>query len=90
VRRHIGISLFVMIRRAAVISITPISNSKSCRKRLRTHASWRRRHCSCLLDQQGRVDVARTLKLVELAAPLPVTFHRAIDMTPDLPTASKT
>lgn len=37
-----------------------------------------------LLNVDGRVDVARTRKLVELAAPLPVTFHRAIDMTPDL------
>jgi len=36
-----------------------------------------------LLDEQGRVDVPRTRALVELAAPLPVTFHRAIDMTPD-------
>ena len=40
---------------------------------------------SGLLDQQGRVDVARTHELVDLARPLPVTFHRAIDMTPDLP-----
>ncbi len=40
-----------------------------------------------LLDQQGRVDVARTRQLVELAGPLPVTFHRAIDMTPDLSAA---
>jgi copper homeostasis protein len=37
-----------------------------------------------LLDEQGNVDVPRTRKLVELAASLPVTFHRAIDMTPDL------
>jgi copper homeostasis protein len=36
-----------------------------------------------VLDRQARVDVARTRKLVELAGPLPVTFHRAIDMTPD-------
>lgn len=36
-----------------------------------------------LLDEQGRVDVERTRNLVELAQPLPVTFHRAIDMTPD-------
>jgi copper homeostasis protein len=36
-----------------------------------------------MLDEQGGVDVPRTRRLVELAAPLPVTFHRAIDMTPD-------
>ena len=36
-----------------------------------------------LLDDAGHVDVDRTRELVELAAPLPVTFHRAIDMTPD-------
>jgi copper homeostasis protein len=36
-----------------------------------------------VLDRQARIDVARTRKLVELAGPLPVTFHRAIDMTPD-------
>jgi copper homeostasis protein len=40
-----------------------------------------------LLDEDGRVDVPRTRKLVELAQPLPVTFHRAIDMTPDLAAA---
>ncbi len=36
-----------------------------------------------LLDEHARVDVQRTRQLVELAGPLPVTFHRAIDMTPD-------
>jgi len=36
-----------------------------------------------VLDQQAHVDVERTRQLVELAGPLPVTFHRAIDMTPD-------
>ena len=40
-----------------------------------------------VLDQHGCVDVARTRQLVRLAAPLPVTFHRAIDMTPDLAAA---
>jgi copper homeostasis protein len=40
-----------------------------------------------LLDHNACIDIARTRKLVELASPLPVTFHRAIDMTPDLQTA---
>ena len=37
-----------------------------------------------VLDKEGCVYVARTRHLVDLASPLPVTFHRAIDMTPDL------
>ena len=36
-----------------------------------------------VLDECAHVDVDRTRQLVELASPLPVTFHRAIDMTPD-------
>ena len=34
-----------------------------------------------ILDQNSHVDVARTGQLVELAHPLPVTFHRAFDET---------
>jgi copper homeostasis protein len=37
-----------------------------------------------LLNAQGEVDVARTRKLVQLAHPLPVTFHHAFDAAPDL------
>ncbi|HEY1807321.1 MAG TPA: copper homeostasis protein CutC [Acidobacteriaceae bacterium] len=36
-----------------------------------------------VLNEDAAVDVARTAALVRLANPLPVTFHRAIDMTPD-------
>lgn len=40
-----------------------------------------------LLDRQGKVDVPRTSRLVELASPLQVTFHRAFDCVKDLPQA---
>ncbi len=37
-----------------------------------------------MLNEHGGVDVDRTRELVQRASPLPVTFHRAVDMTPDL------
>ena len=37
-----------------------------------------------LLDQAGKVDAQRTKHLVDLAQPLPVTFHRAFDECVDL------
>lgn len=37
-----------------------------------------------ILDADGYVHVSRTRELVELASPLPVTFHRAIDVSADL------
>ncbi|MFZ0661918.1 MAG: copper homeostasis protein CutC [Acidobacteriaceae bacterium] len=37
-----------------------------------------------LLDANGDVDVPRTRELVELASPMEVTFHRAIDMARDI------
>lgn len=37
-----------------------------------------------VLKKNGGIDMARTRKLVDLARPLPVTFHRAFDETPDL------
>ena len=40
-----------------------------------------------LLDEKRQVDVERTARLVKLAHPLPVTFHRAFDLCQDLPSA---
>lgn len=36
-----------------------------------------------ILQASGEIDVLRTRELVELALPLPVTFHRAFDAVPD-------
>jgi copper homeostasis protein len=36
------------------------------------------------LNRDGDVDVARTAAMVEVAGPLPVTFHRAFDLAADL------
>jgi copper homeostasis protein len=37
-----------------------------------------------LLNPKGEVEIAQTRKLVQLASPLPVTFHHAFDAGPDL------
>jgi copper homeostasis protein len=39
-----------------------------------------------ILDPKGRIDISRTRKLVELARPFPVTFHRAFDFCRDIDT----
>lgn len=36
-----------------------------------------------ILDKFGEIDLERSQKIIEVARPLPVTFHRAIDMSND-------
>ena len=43
-----------------------------------------------ILDEEKRIDAARNRELVEIAWPLPCTFHRAIDEVNDLDTAVST
>ena len=88
VRRHIGIDLFVMIRpRGGDFLYSDLEFEVMKEEIVHARRLGANGIVLGLLDQQGRVDVVRTRELVELAAPLPVTFHRAIDMTPDLTAA---
>lgn len=43
-----------------------------------------------LLTAEGKVDMPRTQRLIELARPMSVTFHRAFDMVPDPQVALET
>jgi copper homeostasis protein len=88
VRRHIAIGLFVMIRpRGGDFCYTELEFEVMQQEIAHARELGADGVVLGLLDEQGRVDVARTRALVEAAAPLPVTFHRAIDMTPNLLTA---
>ncbi len=90
VRRHIAIGLFVMIRpRGGDFCYSDLEYEvmrEEIRQAQRLGADG---VVFGLLDNEGCVDTVRTRELVELAAPLPVTFHRAIDMTPDLQVATE-
>lgn len=84
VRNRIQIDLFVMIRpRGGDFCYTP--DELDLMQEDIEHA--RRLGADGIilgvLDDQAQVNVDRTQRLVEKAGPLPVTFHRAIDMTPD-------
>ena len=85
VRRQIQIAIFVMIRPRAgdfVYSSAEFAQMKE------SIAGAKNSGASGLvfgiLLPNRTVDINRTRELVELAQPLPVTFHRAFDACPDL------
>lgn len=85
VRSHISIDIFVMIRpRGGDFYYTDLEFDVMRQEIVHARQLGADGFVLGLLDQHGRVDVVRTRRLIELAQPLPVTFHRAIDMSPDL------
>ena len=85
VRSHISIDLFVMIRpRGGDFFYTDLEFGVMREEIAHARQLGADGFVLGLLDQQGCVDVVRSRQLIELARPLPVTFHRAVDMTPDL------
>jgi copper homeostasis protein len=84
VRRRIGIGMFVMIRpRGGDFSYTDHEFEVMQQDIRNAHELGADGIVLGVLDEHAHVDVPRTRHLVELAHPLPVTFHRAIEMTPD-------
>ncbi|GAC1640066.1 MAG: copper homeostasis protein CutC [Candidatus Acidiferrum sp.] len=84
-RAAINIPIFAMIRPRAGNFVYSVQELSQIRNEIALAKS-----CGMdglvfgILHADGTVDVERTRELVELSRPLPVTFHRAFDETPDL------
>ncbi|QMW02539.1 copper homeostasis protein CutC [Spirosoma foliorum] len=84
VRQHITIPFYVMIRPRGgdfLYSETELAVMKTDIQLAKTLGADG--VVLGILEADGRVNEAQTRELVELAKPLPVTFHRAFDMTRD-------
>jgi copper homeostasis protein len=85
VRAHVDIPVFSMIRpRCSDFCYTTEEFERMIRELETAKARGMDGAVLGILHADRRVDVERTRALVELARPLPVTFHRAFDETPDL------
>ena len=83
-RQHLNIPLYVMIRPRGGDFLYSETELAVIRADIQTAKSLGADGLVLgLLNPDGTVDETRTRELVELAYPLPVTFHRAFDMTRD-------
>jgi copper homeostasis protein len=85
VREHLSIPVFVMTRpRAGDFVYSDTEFSEMRRSIASAQESGMDGVVLGVLTKDHRIDVERTRKLVQLAKPLPVTYHRAFDETADL------
>jgi copper homeostasis protein len=84
VRSHVAIGLYVMIRpRGGDFFYSDLEFEVMRQDIIHARSLGADGLVLGILNQDGRVAVLRTRELVDLASPLAVTFHRAVDMTPD-------
>lgn len=85
VRAQVRIPIFFMLRpRAGDFVYSGVEISEMRRSIVDAKESGMDGVVLGVLTKNHRVDVARTQELVELAKPLPVTYHRAFDEAADL------
>jgi copper homeostasis protein len=88
VRAQVRIPIFSMVRpRAGDFAYSGAEFSEMRRSIAHAKESGMDGVVLGVLTKDHRVDVEKTQALVELAKPLPVTFHRAFDEAADLPQA---
>jgi copper homeostasis protein len=85
VPKQIQIPVFVMIRpRAGDFVYSPAEFAQMKKSIAAARDAGASGLVFGILKAKGTVDIGRSRELVELAQPLPVTFHRAFDECPDL------
>jgi len=79
-RRHLRIPIHVLIRPRPGDFVYSAREFSAMRKAIQNAKDLKMNGIVVgILEGNSRIDVARTRELVELAHPLPVTFHRAFD-----------
>jgi copper homeostasis protein len=84
-RERVTLPIFSMVRPRAGSFVYTVKEFGAMRREIEAAKEFRMDGVVLgLLDADGEVDIARTKQLVELARPLPITFHRAFDECVDL------